>query len=617
MTNDERPRPLIALLAAVPEVGTEYRPFSISPDDTTVAFEWRQDGDWQIFTVDAHGTTPPKHLIAIDDPCGCPKYSADGRYLYFARDDCGSECFDFYRYELATGELENLLPDTPTLAPNPNFQLSPDSTQIALCANHGQGYSAALMPAAPCPGGVGVEFVAENHFNDWTPQWSPDGTRVAWHSDTHGQDSSVFVATVTGSDAKIIADGASPIGGGDPVLAWSPRWSPDGRRIAFTGVVGERYAIGVYDVAADRIDWAWSGDRDAHHPVWSPDGRALAFLTDHDAETALRHLDLQTQVCRDLSIGRGNHYHPRFTPDGAALIVALSGPGVPSDLFRVELADGRSTRLTNGLPDALAGHEFVGGEHIHYRSLDVLAEVPALLVRPRTHNGAGVVIIHGGPTWHHANEWDPLREAFVDAGCMVVHPNYRGSDGYGRRWQVANRFLLGQGEAQDCAGAHALLVEMGCDPGRIAVTGRSHGGYMTMQMLTQFPDLWAVGVAGVPFFDHIDAQIDPAVRDDLRWWDRENVGDMIKDRARLEYFSPINHLDRVKAPLLILAASRDPRCPTRQVGRVVDTLRAAGQECEAYIYADEGHEISGVENHIDYDRRTVEYILERIVSPPV
>ena len=125
-----------------------------------------------------------------------------------------------------------------------------------------------------------------------------------------------------------------------------------------------------------------------------------------------------------------------------------------------------------------------------------------------------------------------MRQALLDAGCLVVHPNYRGSDGYTRRWQLANRYLLGQGEAQDCAAAVDFLVEQGCDPGRIAVTGRSHGGYLTMQMLTQFPELWACGVAGVPFFDHIDAQVDPAVRDDLRWWDIENCGDIVRPTAR-------------------------------------------------------------------------------------
>ena len=60
-------------------------------------------------------------------------------------------------------------------------------------------------------------------------------------------------------------------------------------------------------------------------------------------------------------------------------------------------------------------------------------------------------------------------------------------------------------------------------------------------------DVDGIGVVevatGVPFFDHIDAQEDPAVRNDLRWWDVENCGDVVADRARLEYYSPINHLD--------------------------------------------------------------------------
>ena len=138
------------------------------------------------------------------------------------------------------------------------------------------------------------------------------------------------------------------------------------------------------------------------------------------------------------------------------------------------------------------------------------------------------------------------------------------------------------------------------------MTGRSHGGYLTMQMLTQFPELWACGVAGVPFFDHIDAQVDPAVRDDLVWWDIENCGDMVKDRARLEYYSPINHLDRVTAPLLILAADLRPalpHAPDRHRGRQAARRRHG---CEAVIYPDEGHEISGLEHRVDYERRTVE-----------
>jgi dipeptidyl aminopeptidase/acylaminoacyl peptidase len=240
--------------------------------------------------------------------------------------------------------------------------------------------------------------------------------------------------------------------------------------------------------------------------------------------------------------------------------------------------------------------------------------VPGILVEPDEPNGAAVVIVHGGPTWHHANEWDPLRQAFVAAGLTVLHPNYRGSDGYGRRWQLANRWLMGQGEVLDVTAAHEFLVRQGCDPARIAITGRSWGGFLTAAALTQFPDLWAAGVAGVPFFDFIDSQLDPTIREDLRWWDRENTGDIERDRAKLAYYSPINHLERVQAPLLLLGGALDPRCPPRQIAEVAEALRARGRVCDYVVYPDEGHEISGLEHRLDYDRRTVEFILEHTGS---
>ena len=95
---------------------------------------------------------------------------------------------------------------------------------------------------------------------------------------------------------------------------------------------------------------------------------------------------------------------------------------------------------------------------------------------------------------------------------------------------------------------------------------------------------------------------------------REHRRHRVKDQARLEYYSPINHLDDLTAPLLLLGAELDPRCPPRQIGEVAEKLRARGKVCETMVYPDEGHEISGLEHHIDYDRRTVEFILEHVGS---
>jgi dipeptidyl aminopeptidase/acylaminoacyl peptidase len=596
---------LIGRLATVAQVTTDYRPFSISPDGGAVAFTWYRGGDWQIHTVDGRGDGEPSLLLSLPDACLCPLFSADGAWLYFARDDKGSERYDFYRYRMADGELENLLPDSPEFSPLPDFALSPDGATIALAADHGASYKAALMPASPRPGAAHVTFVSEHGANDHSPIWSPDGTHIAFEADTTGQDSAVFVHAPGSASPRAI-------GGGDAFLAAQPRWTCDGRALAFAGGPFEHPAIGAYDLDRDMVTWLWRGEHDAHHPAWSPDCGSVAFLVDREAETSLKLLDVRTGALRTLDIGPGNHYAPAFTPGGEALLVVFSGPGEPADLYRVELSDGAVTQLTRSLPPELSGHTFYSGRHVRYRSLDRLTDVPGLLCVPREPNGGGVVIVHGGPTWHHSNEWDPLRQALLDKGYTVVHPNYRGSDGYGRTWQLANRFLVGQGEVQDCAGALAFLVTQGCDPARIAVTGRSWGGFMTMACLTQFPELFCCGVAGVPFFDFIDAQEDTAVREDLRWWDRENSGDLEKDRARLEYFSPINHLDRLRAPLLLLAAANDPRCPPTQVGLVADRVRANGVTCEAIVYPDEGHEISGFEHRVDYDRRTVEFIARHV-----
>jgi dipeptidyl aminopeptidase/acylaminoacyl peptidase len=594
---------MIERLATLPQVNDEYRPFSIAPDGATVAFSWYKEGDWQIFLADAGGGEP-RRAAALDDACICPQFSPDGRFVYFARDDKGSERFDLYRLELATSELTNLLPDTPELSPLPEFDLSPDGRRIALLTDHDSSYALAIMPAQPCQAGAGLQFLVQTPYVEWGPRWSPDGRRVAFAGFTGGQETAIFVVdTDTGRCSSI---------GDPPLQACGPAWSADGRRIAFHGGPFDHSGIGLYDVGDGTVSWAWASDQDAHGAAWSPDGRSLAFLIDEGVGTSLWYVDLVAQEPVCISDAPGNHYAPAFTPDGAAVVFCLSAPERPTALCRLEVESGELTYLTPGLPADLAEQRFVSGGLVWFTSRDHLTEVPGLLAVPDEPNGAAVVMLHGGPTWHHSNEWDALRQAFLAAGVITLSPNYRGSDGYGRTWQLANRWLFGQGEVQDCAGTHDFLVAQGCDPDRVAVTGRSHGGYLTMACLWQFPELWACGVAGVPYMDHVDAQTDPAVREDLRWWDHENVGDLEKDRDRLVYYSPINHLDRIKAPVLLLAAENDPRCPPGQIADVVSGLTQRGVEADAHIYPAEGHSISSFASRLDYDRRTVAFILRHL-----
>jgi len=185
--------PLIELLAAAPAVGQDYRPFALSPGGDAVAFEWYEGGDWQIFVKDLPDGRPVR-VGDLHDRCGCPQYSPDGSSLYFTCDDRGSECYDVYRYDFASGKLVNLLPDTPDLAPLPDPDLSPDGTRLALTVAHGGGYAVAVMPAEVTPGGASLRYLAEYPYTEESPRWSPDGRHLAVTAGIQGQDTAVAVS---------------------------------------------------------------------------------------------------------------------------------------------------------------------------------------------------------------------------------------------------------------------------------------------------------------------------------------------------------------------------------------------------------------------------------------
>jgi len=283
-------------------------------------------------------------------------------------------------------------------------------------------------------------------------------------------------------------------------------------------------------------------------------------------------------------------------------------------LWRLSLADGVCTQLTRSLPADWTQGDFVMPERVRYPSLDG-EPVPALLYRPREAEPLppAVVVIHGGPTWLTQVTWDPLLQHIVSRGWAVLAPNYRGSTGYGLAWQWANRFDLGGVDTRDVvAGADYLAREGLADPARIAVSGVSHGGYLTMTCLTQYPDRWVAGAAVVPFLNWFTGHANS--REDLQHWDLENFGDPERDRDLYYERSPYFFLDRVTAPVQMICGAHDVRCPASESIAARDALIAQGKECELILYEDEGHGFLKTENVVDAKKRRVDF-LARFLEP--
>ena len=169
------------------------------------------------------GRTAPRRLVEIDDPCGAPKYSRDGRYLYFARDDRGSECFDIYRYDLASGTCENLLPDTPK--PLDLARLRPVRRRrrgSPSRSDHERGVRGGRHARRVSPGGADIRLLDRPPDNDWAPGL------VARRPPHRLPQRHATARTASSSSSTSTAARRARSAATDPVLAWEPRWSPDG-----------------------------------------------------------------------------------------------------------------------------------------------------------------------------------------------------------------------------------------------------------------------------------------------------------------------------------------------------------------------------------------------------
>jgi dipeptidyl aminopeptidase/acylaminoacyl peptidase len=602
-------------LLEVPYVDPDYG-FDLSPDASgPVAFAHNGTGQWEIYTLPLDGSRAPQQVTGGPGAKLAPRWSPDGRHLAYALDLDGGELFDLWVYDPLQDAHTNLTPDTADTI-RPHFAWSPAGDQIAFISDRSGRFETYVMPSTGGEARRVFSLPRPHRDLQWAPvapDDGPDGGWLAVEVEAEGQDYVTYLVPATGGEAVPISQEGTPIPSKDAC------WSPDGRRLAFASDVDGFHNIAIYNLASAAIDWITEGPGDKEQPAWSADGRRLAFVVSEGPLTELAVLDLPAGTLRHFAVDRGVHHRPRFLSAasdggqrGERLACTFDNPRQPPDLWLLSLHDGTCQQLTRSLPAELAGTPFVMPAQVHYPSLDG-TQVPALLYRPRRAvPGAqapppAVVYVHGGPNWLTQVTWDPLVQHMVGRGWVVLAPNYRGSTGYGRAWQLANRFDLGGGDTQDVvAGADYLVAEGLADPDRIAVTGRSYGGYLTMTSLTQYPERWAAGSAVVPFLNWFTGHDNS--REDVQHWDLENFGHPEKDRERYYERSPFFFLDRVMAPVQLISGAHDPYCPASESIQAQEALEALGKPCDLVLYDDEGHVFLKKENVVDAERRQVAFL---------
>jgi dipeptidyl aminopeptidase/acylaminoacyl peptidase len=585
-----------------------------SPDGKSIAFISNMSGRNNLWLVPAEGGWPTQ-LTVSDQRQTAPTWSPDGKWIAYQSDYDGDEQWDIFLVSPKTGKVVNLTGTREIAETDPTW--SPDGRYLAYV----------VKPRTSAASEIDIYDMAMRevkHLTTATPQdkrnsnpiWSKDGKFMVYSQEqAKGTDSNIFIADVGSGVSTLL----TPHEGEQ--LYFADDISPDGKRVLFTSNAAKGYEnVGEIDIATKNISWITRDKWEIHGGDFSPDGKRVTFTANIDGEEEIFLHDLALGKSTPVPIPKGVNQpaggHSAFSNDGSRLLYYHNGPTAPGDLWVYTLATGKSHQVTHSLVAGVRSEDMVEPYLVHYPSRDGKWTISAFLYLPfnmaRNGQNAAIVYIHGGPAAQSMNSFNRFVQYAVNQGYMVLAPNYRGSTGYGKEFQQANLFDMGGGDLQDVLAGVDWIKQTGhLDPKKIAVMGGSYGGYLSMMAVTKAPEVWAAGVPIVPFvnwFTEIEHE-DPV----LQQSDLATMGDLVKNKALYEDRSPINFIDQVKAPLLLLAGGHDPRCPKEETQQVVDSIKRRGGTVDYKIYENEGHGFARVENQIDAYKRVADFLLAHIV----
>ncbi|HWO71761.1 MAG TPA: prolyl oligopeptidase family serine peptidase [Actinomycetota bacterium] len=574
----------------------------LAPD--RLVYATNEGGAWQVHTWDLASGTRRR---ITEDPVGVPDGTptADGRGVVWLRDETGEE---FGRHLVAPfegGAGVPLFPGVPEGWPA-GLALGRSVSAVGLALRDGS-FAVWVVPA----GGPPRELARHHELLEVGGAWrggfalgglSADERLLCVAHAEHGDSLHPALRVYDVATGEVVGELWDGPGLGLSAWAWSP--VPGDARLA---VVHEREDLerpAIWDLAAgERTDL----ELDLPGPVdrvldWWPDGSALLLCHSHQGRDRLLRYGIASGRLEPVEHPEGTVADARVRPDGEVWFRMSSGgraPRVMSSGGREVLAPG-GERAPEGRPYRSWSFDGPGGR------------VHGFVVTPEGPGPFPLVLeIHGGPHWHWADAFSPLVQAWVDHGFAVALVNYRGSTGYGRAWRDAIVGNPGLTELDDLmAGVDDLVARGVADPERLVCSGESWGGYLTLLALSLHPERWACGVAGVPVGDYVAAYEDEAPA--LQAMDRGLFGggpDELPEAYRER--SPITYVDRVKAPVLVLAGENDSRCPIRQIDRYVEALRARGGEVEVYRYTT-GHSSFLVDERVRQMRAKLEFVLRHV-----
>ena len=468
--------------------------------------------------------------------------------------------------------------------------------------------------------GAATQLTDGDAWNDSDPQWSPDGRRIAFVSNRSGRESEfdrnsdVWVVPVTGGTPVRVSD--------HPEQDGTPRWSPDGRTIAFVGVAkeGERARIWLAPSAGNGASTeagAADFDLQPQEMEWAPDGRALVFGAQTRGETQLFRLDLASRRVRPLTSGPRAARRASLAPRGG-MMAYTANDFTHLDEVYVARTNGTGERRISAANDSLhARLALQPVERFSYKSVDGM-DIDGFVVKPLGFRAGAkypvVLNIHGGPAGMYGVDWYHEFQVYAAKGWGVVFLNPRGSTGYGHAF---TRAIAGEWGGKDyddvMRGLDAALARNDwMDTTRLGVTGGSYGGYLTNWIVTKTNRF----KAAVTLRSISNFVSDEGTRDGAYGHEDDFGGDLFQRFDTYWERSPLKYVQNVRTPILILHADNDFRVPLEQAEQWFRALRRFDRPSELVIFPRDNHDLTrtGEPKHLVESLDWQQYWFERYLD---
>lgn len=566
-----------------------------------------EQGRCVIVKQDADGTIsdvlkPPFSARTLVHEYGGGALFAHAGHVYFSNLDPSQPNADQRLYRIGPGASDPvaLTPSVNARFADMNFDAEHQRILAVRETHHAQG-------AEPKNEIVSIDTTSPNSItvlasgSDFyaAPRLSPDGTQLAWISWDHPNmpwtDTELWLADMTDS-----GETANPrcIAGGPGISVVQPSWSPDGVLYFVTDETNWWNLARLVDGAVETV---LKQDAEFAQPLWQLGSSTYDFLSSDTIVAAycesgfwkLGIVDLATGQLRTLDLSQVTFRGVKTVGDKAIAIAASTAE--PETLIHIDVATSKTIAIRTAFDVApelkayFSAAEAItfptAGGNIAY-AFHYPPANPAFSA-PDGEKPPLIVMSHGGPTSATSGALSLSRQFWTSRGFAVVDVNYRGSTGYGRIYRKQLDQQWGIADVEDCIAAAQFLIDQGkADAERVGITGGSAGGYTTLCALT-FHDFFKAGASHYGIGD-LEALARDTHKFESRYLDGL-IGAYPEDQHIYQERSPINHVEKLNAPVAFFQGALDRVVPPEQADAMVAALREKGCPVAYILFEDEQH----------------------------